>query len=359
MENWLELDLNKLEKNFKYIKMKTNSSICSVIKADSYGLGSESIALKLDQLETNTFAVAFLDEALELRKLGIKKDIIIFNYIPQERLEEAKNNNLIVTLYSLEQLKEYIKSSIEFLSTIKFHIKLNTGMNRLGFDIWQLKDLVEIIKEKKLRVEGLYSHFAHAEDMTFTNKQNELFISMSNFIEKEMKRSFVKHIANSTATLKYENFTYDMVRVGMVLYGLQPIEGYVDNNIECIFTWKSKITHVRKVKKGERISYGQYRVEKDMCIGTIPVGYSHGYMRQLSNKGEVYISGEKYPIVGKICMDQMLVDISKMNKSRKLGVEVELLGENITPEYLAYLSGTIADDIICKISPTIKRIIKR
>ncbi len=357
METWLELDLNKLKNNYKYIKEKTRTPICSVIKADSYGLGVEEIAIELEKLGTDIFAVAFFNEALELRKVGIKKEILIFNYISTENLEKILDNNMIVTLYSLEQLKAYIAYDLELLKKITFHIKLNTGMNRLGFDINHLEELVSLIKENKLNIKGIYSHFAHAEDYEFSKKQNDLFLMMAKNIEEELGITLKKHLANSTASLKYEDFYHNMVRIGMLLYGLQPLYKE-DSQIKCIFTWKSKITNLRKVKKGQRISYGEFLAKKDMCIATVPVGYSHGYMRQLSNKGKVYIEGKKYQIIGNVCMDQILVDLTGMNLDRKLGVEVELLGPNISPEYLANLSGTIADDIICKLHPKIKRVVK-
>lgn len=359
METWLEIDLKKLKNNFEYIREKSKSPICSVIKADSYGLGVKEIASELDKLETDSFAVAFFHEALELRRLGIEKEILVFNYIPEERLIDVEKNNLTITLYSIEQLNEYISSNLDILKNISFHIKINTGMNRLGFDEEQLDYLIEIILKNNLKIEGVYSHFAHVEDYNFSNSQNNLFLIIADKLEMKLNKTLKKHLANSVASVKYEGFYHNMIRVGMLLYGLQPLGDTINERIKCIFTWKSKITNIRKVKKGERISYGDFVVPNNMEIATIPVGYSHGYMRQLSNKAKVFILGKKYPIIGKICMDQMLVDISKMDENRRLGVEVEVLGDNITPEYLAKLSETIPDDIICKINPNIKRIIKR
>lgn len=352
MENWLEIDLNRLRSNYTYIKSKTNSTLCAVIKADGYGIGSYEIAKELENLGVKNFAVAFLKEAEELRGFGIRSEILILNYISPEKLKNLVDEKIVLTIYSLEQLKKYF--DFDDLKGKRFHIKLNTGMNRLGFGKEEIDELVKISKEKNLNIEGIYTHFAHVDDEEFTKKQYEKFFEMSESVEKQLNKSLIKHVANSAATLKYKNYGLDFVRVGMGLYGLQALENY-DSKIKSIITWKSKITNIREVEIGERISYGREVLNETKKIAIIPVGYSHGYMRQLSDKAYILIKGRKVRIIGKIFMDQMVVDITD-TKNIKVGDEVILLGDGVEAEEIALFSGTIADDIISKISPRIKRI---
>lgn len=358
METWLEIDLNKLRSNYNYIKNKTGVEICSVIKADGYGIGAFEIAKELEKMDTKLFAVAFLNEAEELRKEGIKKDILIFNYVSPKTLQSAIDNNFIITLYSLDQLKIYQKEDIE-LDKLRFHIKINTGMNRLGINESDLEEILTIISEENIKVEGVYSHFANAEtDEDFTDYQYERFKKIVDKMENSLKQNnILKHIANSPASLKYNSYYLNLVRIGMILYGLQPLDR-TDENIKGIFTWKSKISNIRKVSEGERISYGKERITEDKTIAVVPVGYSHGYMRQLSNIGYVMVEGRRCDIIGKICMDQMIIDVTHLEEL-EIGNEVIILGEGITAEKLGELSGTIADDIICKISSKIERVVKR
>lgn len=355
MENWLEIDLKRLKNNYLYVKSKTKSEICAVIKADGYGVGSFEIAKELEDMGVKNFAVAFLNEAQELRTIGIKKEILIFNYISPEKLNDIVDTNFILTLYSLEQLEIYLNVGLEVLKRIRFHIKINSGMNRLGISREELDEFLDLIKRNNLNIEGTYSHFAHVEDDEFTSFQFNEFMSISKKIEKSLEKNLIKHISNSGATLKYSDYGLDFVRVGMSLYGLQALE-IKNENIKGILTWKSKVSSLRYVKKGERISYGNEILKDDKFIGVIPVGYSHGYMRQLSGKGYILIKGQKCPIIGKVFMDQMSIDFSKM-ENIQIGDEIILLGDGVEAEVLAKLAGTIADDIVSKISPRIERVI--
>ncbi len=352
MENWVEIDLDRLKSNYLYIKSKTTCPVCAVIKADGYGVGSYEIAKELENLGVNLFAVAFLKEAMDLRSFGIKSEILILNYISPDKLENLNDNKIILTLYSLEQLKIYLE--FKNIQNKRFHIKVNTGMNRLGFDEKDIEELTEIIKNNNLVVEGIYSHFSHIENKDFTEKQYLNFINICSKIEKSIGKKLIKHISNSGATMKYTQYNLDFVRVGMALYGLQPLKEK-DNNIRGIITWKSKISSIRQIKKGESISYGNEQIEDNKKIAIIPVGYSHGYMRQLSKNAYVLIKDVKVRIIGKILMDQMYIDVTKLEEV-KIGDEVVLLGDRVEAERIADFSGTIADDIISKISPRIERV---
>ena len=356
MENWLEINLDSLRNNYKYIKAKSGTKIISVIKADGYGMGSFEIARELERLGTDMFAVAFFKEAEELRKEGIEKEILIFNYISPENLSKCLGKNYILTIYSVEQLKNYILELGEKLKELKFHLKVNTGMNRLGIDFCEIVEIEKLIRQNGIQACGIYSHFADAEgDEGFTEAQCEKLDKYVREFEKLGIKFKEKHMANSTASLKYDRYYFDYVRVGMLLYGLQPVSDY-DDNIEGIFIWKARISNTRYVDVGERISYGKKEISEKMKIACIPVGYAHGYMRQLSDKGYVNYKNVRCPVIGKVCMDQMIIDVSGVEDVR-IGDEVVLLGEGISAEELADLSGSIADDIICKISSRIERVV--
>ena len=351
MENWVEINLTRLKNNYEYIKKIAQRPICAVVKADGYGIGSYEIARELEELGVKNFAVAFLQEALELRKFGIKSEILILNYVSYDKLKEVNDDRFIFTIYSLDQLKTYIVG--ETINKYRFHIKINSGMNRLGINFEELEELSFIIKKEKINIEGVYSHFAHPEDASFTQIQYTNFMKIGDILEKEFGKKLLRHISNSASTLKYPDYILDFVRVGMALYGLQPLE-HRDENIKGIITWKSKISAIREVKKDERISYGKETLNKNKKIAIIPVGYAHGYMRQLTKEAFVIIRGNKCKIIGKVFMDQMMIDVSDIELS--FGEEVILLGEGIEAMEIAEFSHTIADDVISKISPRIERV---
>ncbi len=354
MENWLEIDLNKLKSNYEYIKKISGSNLCPVVKANAYGLGSIRIAKELVELGANIFAVAFLDEAILLRKNGIEKDILVFNYVDLEELSEKYDGKIILTLFSLEQLKNIL--NINIASKIRFHIKINTGMNRLGFDEKDINELCYLIEKYDLKVEGIYSHFSDVEDENFTRKQYMEFIRISEIIEEKLSKKFVKHISNSAGALKYKEFNLDFIRCGMGLYGLQPLK-VKNENISNVLSWKSKISDLRNLSKGERISYGNEEIEEDKKIAIVPIGYSHGYIFQNSKNGYVIINGLKANILGNIFMDQMIVDVTEID-GISIGQEVVVLGDGVEAEEIAKFSNTIADDVISKISLRVKRIYK-
>lgn len=356
METWIEINLSHLKSNYEYIKNKTGKEICSVVKADGYGMGLYEISTELEKIGTDSFAVAFLKEGINLRKQGIKKDIIVFNYVDIKMLSKALEYNLILTIYSMEQLDLYIENMKSDISKLRFHIKINSGINRLGIDEGDIERLISKIKFYGIRVEGIYSHFGDVEDEFFTENQYLRFIKAAESVEAELGEKIKKHISNSPASVLFDKYYLDMVRVGMLLYGLQPL---AENNPEIkeIFTWKSVISGKRYVEKDERISYGGYKSDRNRLIATIPVGYSHGYMRQLSNKACVLINNKRCRVLGDICMDQMVVDITEIGDI-SIGDEVTLLGGEISAETLGEMAGTIADDILCKISPKIERVLK-
>lgn len=354
--SYLEIELNKVVENYNYVKSLTNSKIMAVVKANGYGLGIVEITKILKKAGADFFGVAFYEEAIKLIKIGIKEKILIFNYIKKEYLNKLINiDNIIITIYSIEQLNGYIDYIGKDIAKLKIHLKVNTGLDRLGIREENLDEAIKLIKKYNLNIEGIYSHFANASGSEkYTRFQNENFNKIIKKFEKFEILFEIKHISNSAATLLYREFDYDYVRVGMAIYGLQPLKKY-DNNIKEVVKLKSIISGVFNVKNGENIGYGLKNIAlKDMKIATIPIGYNDGYLFELSNKGLVEINGEECNIVGEVCMDQIIVDVSKI-ENLKIEDEVIVIGGKIGINRLAKMVDTIPDDILCKLGKSLEK----
>lgn len=359
---YIEINTKNYISNYLYLSHRAKTELIPVIKGNGYGCGIIEIAKLNEKLGAKITAVAFLEEAVEVREAGIKTDILIFNYLNSSYFAKAVEIGAIITVYSINQLKEYNNENRATFLSGRYHLNINTGMNNIGADF---EEAEEIIKEAFLagvKIEGVYSHFAAADgDEERTEAQ---YIKFMEFIKKmEAQGIFLKkiHIANSAAIINYGNrYSMDYVRCGMALYGLQPNTNRRDSNIKSVISWKSSVIKVRDLKKGERINYGdKYLSKENIRVAVIPVGYSDGYKMGNSNKGMVIIKGKKFPVIGAVCMDQITV---KCDKTVLEGDEVILIGESgnvkITAEDIAFSSETIADDIICSISSKIPRIYK-
>lgn len=324
-----------------------------VVKANAYGHGAVQLARAAERAGIDYFAVAFLEEAIELRKHGISKDILVFNYVEPDMLHIAQQNNITITLYSWEQLWRYTKQ----IWRPKVHIKIDTGMRRLGVMPEEARDFLDAVRKAGFDVEGAYTHFAVAdsldeEDVQFTKEQAQLFEKLDLDVR-------IKHVCNSGASVSKVVNCFDYVRVGIASYGLQPSDSVYSNELKPVLTWKSVVSHVKTIQPGDSISYGRtFKAFMEMKIATIPVGYADGYWRHLSNKGYVLIHGEKCPIVGRVCMDQFMVDVSHLDDV-KIGDEVVLIGKQgnntITAEEIAKLVGTINYEVTCRISERVPR----
>lgn len=324
-----------------------------VVKANAYGHGAVQLARAAERAGIDYFAVAFLEEAIELRKHGISKDILVFNYVEPDMLHIAQQNNITITLYSWEQLWRYTKQ----IWRPKVHIKIDTGMRRLGVMPEEARDFLDAVRKAGFDVEGACTHFAVAdsldeEDVQFTKEQAQLFEKLDLDVR-------IKHVCNSGASVSKVVNCFDYVRVGIASYGLQPSDSVYSNELKPVLTWKSVVSHVKTIQPGDSISYGRtFKAFMEMKIATIPVGYADGYWRHLSNKGYVLIHGEKCPIVGRVCMDQFMVDVSHLDDV-KIGDEVVLIGKQgnntITAEEIAKLVGTINYEVTCRISERVPR----
>lgn len=366
---WAEIDLSALNHNFKLIKEKTDGSlIMSVVKANAYGHSVEDIAPALESFGTDWFAVSNIDEAIQLRKIGIKKPILILGYTPVNMVKALYDNNISQCVYSLEYATLLSKCAKEANLIIKSHLKLDTGMSRLGFDCRSddLKGTCDAVKSAKLEnliCEGVFTHFCESDreiltDDGFTKEQYKRFLKAIDTLKANGVTPEICHCANSAAVVTDSDKLFDMSRPGIILYGLSPSSASQFNmNFSPVMTLKSVVSMVKNINKGDTVSYGRtFKAEKEMKVATIAAGYADGYPRILSNNGYVIINGKKANILGRVCMDQMSVDVSDI-PDVKMGDEVLLFGKGLSVDILAQKANTINYEIVCGISPRVPRVI--
>ncbi len=359
--NILEVDLAIIRKNIENLKKLHDTKFYPVVKSNAYGLGAIEISKEIEDV-SDMFCVANINEAIQLREAGIKKDILILGYISPENYKYVEKYNLIANIYNYSIAKELENSGFN----IRAHIKIETGHNRLGFQVKEksIKEIIDISNFKNVKIEGIFSHFSSADekDREYTNMQAKKF----QYIIDELgniSKGWTKHISNDAGIISYD-YSYDAVRSGISIYGLYP-SSYLKNNynigIESAFTLKSKISNIKLIEQGEAISYGRTFISKEkMKIATVSIGYADGYHRLISNRGYVLINGQKAKILGNITMDQMMVDISRIDCN--IHDEVVIIGkdgcEEISPELVASWADTISYEIMTSISERVKRIYK-
>lgn len=309
--NYIEVDIDKIKNNIEKIKqLSKQTNICAVVKANAYGLGAVVIAKYIED-QVSYFAVATFIEAKNLRLRGIKKPIIILGYVSLEEAKECADLNIEIPIYDLAYAKK-INDSLDF--PVKAHIAIDTGHSRLGFREFEFDKILELKKLNKLEIKGVFSHFSTAdeEDKTFTNEQYEKFDRLREKLNDEFEIE-IFHIANSAASI-YHKTNCDMDRIGIAMYGIYPSD-YLRNReevkLEQVFSLRSRISFVKEINKGDSVSYGRTFIAKDrMKIATIPIGYSDGYFRSFSNIGEVLVKDKIAKVCGRVCMDQIMVDVS-------------------------------------------------
>ncbi len=361
------IDKDAVIHNFNSIKknLSENVKIMPVIKADGYGHGA-SLFAKLLCDKCDYFAVAVIEEALSLRRDGIKNPILILGRIFPDDIETAISENITITAFTFEEAQWVSETAEKAGKRAKIHIPIDTGMSRIGFV--PSEEYADAVKEISLlpniELEGVFTHFSTAdeEDKSFTKKQAERFMEFRKMLEERGVDIKIYHSANSGTILQHENFHFDMVRPGIILYGLTP-SGYLKDktlDLKPVMELTSHVAFVKEVKKGESVSYGRtFTADKDMKIATIPVGYADGYPRLLSGKGRVIINGSYAPIVGRICMDQFMVDVTHI-ENVKLGDKVILMGSengtSVTADEIAQFAQTINYEIVCGVSKRVPRI---
>ena len=383
----VNLKINKLnlEKNLKIVRSINKNFIC-VIKDNAYGLGIENVLPILLENKCDYFAVAYIEEALKIQKVlenlklknqNDKIKVMALNYVKPENVEYAIKNNIELTVFNFSQLLDYLKilnKSFEN-ATLKIHIKVNIGMNRLGFDENEILELIEIIKKyeidplnnesknkvlkNKIEIISIFSHISDAENQAETEKQVEKYERILRIFDENNIKYQYKHLQASPLLFKYgQKYNYDFARVGMALYGMEPLS--YDVGLLDTITVKSQIINIRNVKKNDKISYGgKGIVKQDSKIGIVAIGYAHGLQKQIENSREAYvlINGQKAKVIGEICMDMIFVNLTDI-ENVEVNDEVVIVGsqknvengitKRITLRQVAKWAGTIQDDVLTK-----------
>lgn len=363
-----EIDMEAIKHNYHQIRknVSKDTEIMPVVKADAYGHGSTEIARLLQNEGAKRFAVAIVKEGAELRQAGITSPILVLGYTPSADIEGLICNDLTPTVFSYEMAKEIAAIAQKLNKVVHIHIKVDTGMGRIGFLPTQqsLKEIIKIAELKYLKIEGIFTHFAAADeqDDTYTKQQWNTFINFVNDLRKAGILIPIVHAANSAAIINHEYTHCNMVRPGIILYGYYPSDYLQGKKLDLrpAMTLKSQVVHVKELPAGCYISYGRkYCTPKTTKIATIPIGYADGYSRRLTNKGRVLIHGQYAKITGTVCMDQFMVDVSHI-ENVSAGDEVVLFGRQegscISVEEIAEISGTISYEVVCMIGKRVPRV---
>jgi alanine racemase len=359
---WAEIDLDCIAHNICRIREKVGDvKVAAVIKADGYGHGAIEIAQTLCENGVYMLVVATMEEGISLRRNGLTAPILVLGYICDDKIEEAIEYGLAVAITNSEMAKRLSAAAVRFNRNLHAHMKIDTGMNRVGFSYDDGTSILEALKLPRIKYDGIFSHFSCGddEDFTYTNLQYERFLKVQNVLKENNIDIKIKHICNSGGVLLHKDMYLDMVRPGIIIYGLFPSDHcrmLHGMDLKCAMTFKSRIIMIKHVRKGEPISYGnRYVADKDSVIATIAAGYADGYSRVLSGKAKVAIKGRFAPVVGSICMDMCMADITGMDDVNESD-EVTLFGKEIPAEDLADVCGTINYEFICKIGARVPRV---
>lgn len=361
------VDLDAVRHNIlemrKHIRPQTK--LLAVIKADGYGHGAVAVAKALNDL-SDYYAVARLGEAAELRRYGITKPILILGYSAPEEYQELIEQDITITVFRLEDARSISETAGKLGKTAKIHIKIDTGMSRIGYmcDLDAVEEIKQIAKLPNLNMEGIFTHFAKADEANKDAFHGQLlrFRSMLDALEREGITFAIRHAANSAAIMEEGDLGLDMVRSGISTYGLYPSDEVDPSSADLIpaMSLTSKISHIKTLAKGIGIGYGwTYTTEKETVVATIPVGYADGYKRALSNRGRVLIRGQYAKILGRVCMDQIMVDVTDIPDAA-VGDTVTLFGHDgeasIPVEEIANMSESFNYEFVCGIASRVPRI---
>jgi alanine racemase len=360
------VDLDALRWNFHSIRDKVGSrtKVLSMVKANAYGHGASGVARTLEEEGSDAFGVATLEEGVELRQAKIHSPIIVLAGVYPEQLDELFEHDLTPVVHEIERLRHLDAAVQSRGASLNIHLKVDSGMGRIGLlaaeiDSW----LPELKKLKALEIDGVFSHFSSAEsvDGHYTRKQLEIFQGVVSRLRAEGISPRLVHLANSAAIITLPPAYFDMVRPGLMLYGIYPSPAMTKQiTLKPALSWKTRILQLKKVPAGSSISYGQtFITERESLIATLPIGYADGYQRLLSNRGEVLVQGQRAPVIGRVCMDLTMIDVTDIAKTEQ-GDEVVLLGRQdnaeISADEMAGWSNTISYEILTSIGARVPRI---
>lgn len=365
---WIEINLENLEHNIKEIQkiISKKTKIMAVVKANAYGHGAVLISKKLNEIGIFNFAVSSLKEGIELRENGILGNILIFGFTDYKNLEDVIKYDLIQTIIDYDYAKRIEK--LDLSQKLKVHLKINTGMNRIGENYQNIEKIKEVFAIKNIEILGLFTHLSvsdssNLEDINFTKRQINNFFQVVNGLKSIGYSNFSSHIQSSYGILNYPELNLDYVRIGIIMYGVHSeknIKTKVNINLKPVLTLKAKISSIHELDVNESISYGRtYITTSKIKVATVSIGYADGYPRSLSSKGIVLVNGKRRPILGRICMDQLIIDVTNM--SIQVGDIITLIGEDqdIKAEDVSYLANTISNELLSRLGNRLDRIIKK
>lgn len=363
---WAEIDLDALAHNMREIKKATNPNvkIMAVIKANGYGHGALMCYKVLSENGADCFAVATLPEAIELRNGGVHEPILVLGYVPAQATTQLLETDALVAVTDYASAKAFSEAAALANKTLKIHIKLDTGMGRLGFCATDAGKTIEEIEKiaalPHLKIDGIFSHFSCSDtDAEYTNLQYDRFMQVCDGLQARGVNIGLRHICNSAGIVLEKDKQLDMVRPGIILYGLHPdasTHGKID--LKPAMRWYARITHIKTVKAGTPISYGNtFVAPRDMRVGTVSIGYADGYARVMSGKAEMMVGDERVCQIGRICMDQCMIDLTDVH-TVNVGDTVCLMGEEITADVLAALQNTINYEVVCDVGARVTRVYK-
>ena len=367
---YAEINLDAALFNFEQMSrnIPKGTKIMAVVKADAYGHGAVPLAELLEPYDFLWgYAAATVDEAIELRRAGIQKPILILGYTFPECYSQIVKYDIRQTVFQMDMAEALSKEAVRQNKKAYLHIKLDTGMGRIGYQTAEeaLRDTLRMKELPMIEMEGVFTHFANADmrNQEFTIKQIEKYCQMVKKMEDAGVHFSLKHCANSAGIIEMSEQKFDLVRAGIISFGMWPSDEVKRNVVQLkpILSLKSHVVYVKEVEPGTPVSYGSTWIAKEKrTIATIPVGYGDGYPRSLSNKGYVLIKGFRAPIVGRVCMDQLMVDVTEIPEEIRTGDRVTLIGQDgdliITAEELGELSGRFNYELMCDLGNRIPRI---
>ncbi len=373
MENrtWAEINLDALAHNMREIRRITNpdAQIMAVVKADAYGHGVKECSGALLENGADRLGIATLYEGIELRRLYPDVPILILGSSMESEAEELVKYDITPNVYTYSMAKAMSDAGVKLNKTVKVHIKLDTGMTRIGFYVNDsdnsnvIDEIAEISKLPMLEIEGIFSHFSTSDeaDREYTHLQFKRFMSVCDELSARGINIPIKHICNSAGIIMYPEYHLDMVRPGVILYGMYPSDD-VDKtrlDLKYVMSLKSAVTCVKDIEPGRGVSYGkEYIADGAARLATVPVGYADGYFRQLAKKAKIAIGGKLFPIAGRICMDQCMIDVTGVNNIKR-GDEALIFGDGaVTVDDIAKWMDTINYEIVCMLSRRIPRVYK-
>lgn len=374
---WAEINLDAIAYNFHQIKgrLRPETKVCCVVKADAYGHGAELLAREYEELGADWFAVSNLEEAIQLRNAQIGLPILVLGYTPPELASELANMDVAQAILSREYGERLAACAREAGVTVRVHIKVDTGMGRIGFlyqdparDAGAVEDIAALYHLEGLDPEGIFTHFAVADEGNngrgYTLMQLDLFLKLIDHLEQRGMTFRLRHCSNSAAVLDYPDAQLDMVRPGIILYGLNPSSEIKEPlDLRPVMELKSIVSMLKPVEPQTSISYGRrFTTKKRTMVATVPVGYADGYPRHLYHRASVLVHGQRAKIIGRVCMDQLMVNVTDIPDVKE-GDVVTLFGHDgdavLSVDELAKYNHTISYELVCLLSKRVPRIYYR